>query len=284
MVQITINKDKCVACGKCVGICPADIFYKGEKGEILLQKEEACIGCGHCVSVCPHDAITHSLFPADKQQSFSYEDYPTPESLMTLIKARRSNRAMAKKPIPEEMLKMIVEAAYLAPTATNSQNLEFTLITDIDKIRKVTSFTISTFYKIRKMLANKVVAPITKLLMPKAFAMVPMLDRLKAEFEKGNDKVMRNATAMLIISAPKGDRFGAENANLSYQNASLMAESLGVAQFYTGFVLTATRLNKGALEKELGIKGTICAGMALGMPQFKYVKYPIRKDIDFSQI
>lgn len=283
MAQIAIEKDKCIACGRCIDICPANIFSKGETG-IALQYEESCIGCGHCVSVCPQEAISHSLFPAEKQHKFSYVSYPTPEAMMTLIKARRSNRAMSNKPIPEDVLKMIVEAAYLAPTATNSQNLEFTLITDADKIRQVTSFTITTFYKLRKMLANAVLAPITKRLMPKVYAMVPMLDRLKSEFEKGNDKVMREATALLIISAPKGDRFGAENANLSYQNASLMAESLGVAHFYTGFVLSATRIKKGKLEKELGIKGTICAGMALGMPKFKYLKYTERKEIDFTKL
>lgn len=283
MTEIAINKEKCIACGRCIDICPANIFSKGDD-KITLQYEESCIGCGHCVSVCPQEAISHSLFPIEKQHNFSYNNYPSPEAMMTLIKARRSNRAMSKKPIPEEVLKMIVEAAYLSPTATNSQNLEFTLITDAAKIRQVTSFTISTFYKIRKMLANAVLAPITKRLMPKVYAMVPMLDRLKAEFEKGNDKVMRDATALLIISAPKGDRFGAENANLSYQNASLMAESLGVAHFYTGFVLSATRLKKGKLEKELGIKGTMCAGMALGMPKFKYLKYTDRKDINFTKL
>ena len=283
MMQIAIDKDKCIACGRCADICPANIFSK-EEDKILLQYEDSCIGCGHCVSVCPQESISHSLFPIEKQHKFSYSDYPSPEAMMTLIKARCSNRAMSKKPIPEDMLKMIVEAAHLSPTATNSQNLEFTLITDSEKIRQVTSFTITTFYSLRKKLANAVLAPITKLLMPKVFAMVPMLDRLKAEFEKGNDKVMRDATAVLIISAPKGDRFGAENANLSYQNASLMAESLGVAHFYTGFVLSATRLKKGKLEKMLGIKGTMCAGMALGMPKFKYLKYADRKEIDYTKL
>lgn len=283
MIKIEVNKEACIRCSKCVNICPDTIFCN-EEGEITTQNEESCIGCGHCVSVCPASAITHTLFPAQKQHKFSYDNYPTPQQLMTLINARRSNRAISSTPIPEESLKMIVEAAYRAPTATNSQNLEFTLIVDVKKINSVTRFTIDTFYAIRQLLANVVVAPITKMLMPKTFAMVPMLDRLKSEFEKGNDKVMRGATAMLIISAPKGDRFGAENANLAYQNASLMAEALGVAQFYTGFVLSATRLKKGKLEKELGIKGVMCAGMALGMPKFRYEKYTDRVEIDFKKI
>ena len=159
MTQIAIENDKCIACGRCVDICPANIFSKEEK-RITLQYEDSCIGCGHCVSVCPQESISHSLFPIEKQHKFSYENYPSPEAMMTLIRARRSNRAMSNKLIPDEVLKMIVEAAYLSPTATNSQNLEFTLITDAEKIRQVSSFTITTFYNLRKKLVNVVFAPI----------------------------------------------------------------------------------------------------------------------------
>ena len=80
---------------------------------------------------------------------------------------------------------------------------------------------------------------------------------------------------MLLIHAPKESRFGAEDANLAYQNASLMAEALGVSQIYMGFVLTVVRQDKKkGLCKMLGLAGRrICAVMALGMPQFRYPNY-----------
>lgn len=73
--------------------------------------------------------------------------------------------------------------------------------------------------------------------------------------------------------------------NLAYQNASLMAECLGVSQFYTGFVCSAIEQDKkGTLEKKLGIDGKIYAGMALGMPAFRYKNYIDRKDLKVNRL
>ena len=66
-----------------------------------------------------------------------------------------------------------------------------------------------------------------------------------------------------------------EDGNLAYENASLMAEALGVSQIYMGFVLTAVRQDRKAkLAAMLGLGDRrICAVMALGMPQFRYPNY-----------
>ena len=109
---------------------------------------------------------------------------------------------------------------------------------------------------------------------------VPVFNRLKEEHKAGKDPILRKATALLLIHTPKSNRFGSEDANLAYQNASLMAQSLGVSQIYMGFVLTAIRQEgKDTLAKTLGIDGKIQAIMALGIPAFKYPKYTDRKEI-----
>ena len=80
---------------------------------------------------------------------------------------------------------------------------------------------------------------------------------------------------VLFIHVPRESRFGAEDGNLAYENASLMAEALGVSQIYMGFVLTAVRQDRKAkLAAMLGLGDRrICAVMALGMPQFRYPNY-----------
>ena len=76
-----------------------------------------------------------------------------------------------------------------------------------------------------------------------------------------------------------------DTANLAYQNGSLMAESLGVAQFYTGFVCSAVEQDRNRrLAKMLGISGKIRAGMALGIPAFRYPNYIDRKDINVTKL
>ena len=51
------------------------------------------------------------------------------------IKKRRSVRAYQNKPVPEEKLKRILEAARLAPSARNSQSHKFIVVKD-QQLRK----------------------------------------------------------------------------------------------------------------------------------------------------
>ena len=53
-----INKDKCIACGVCVDICPTDVFSKKKKKEPpLICYPEECWHCNSCVLDCKQSAI-----------------------------------------------------------------------------------------------------------------------------------------------------------------------------------------------------------------------------------
>lgn len=278
---IYINKERCIKCGKCVRVCPAKIFLQDEESkEIKTDCIENCIGCGHCVAACPENAVVHSLFPAEKVHPIDYLQFPKPEQMMLLCKSRRSNRAFSTKPVPEESLKMILEAAHRAPTGSNVQHVKFLVITSPDKLCRITEFTMDVFGRVVKKLKNPLLKPLIKLIMPDAFRYVPTFERLQEEYDKGDDRILRKATAVIFMYTPSGTRMGIMDANLAYQNGSLMAECLGVSQFYTGFVLNAAKMKKGKLEKMLGIDGEINAGMALGMPSFRFPNYIDRKDIE----
>ena len=123
-------------------------------------------------------------------------------------------------------------------------------------------------------------------IVPEVYRYVPVFERLRREYAEGRDRVLRGATAVLFIHAPKENRFGAEDANLACQNASLMAEALGVSQIYMGFVLTALRQDRAArLNGMLGLEGRrICAAMAFGMPQFRYPNYIDREPAEVTHL
>ena len=63
-----VREDVCVACGRCVDVCPVDCIHprKDEDGfdsaEMLYIDPEECIDCGACVPECPVEAI----FPEDE--------------------------------------------------------------------------------------------------------------------------------------------------------------------------------------------------------------------------
>lgn len=280
-LSIGVVSEKCILCGKCVKVCPSMIFELSKDNKsIQVSNIDSCINCGHCMGVCPSGAVVHSTFPQEKVHKIDYSIYPTSEQLMMLIKSRRSNRAMSNAVIPKESLQMILEAAHRAPTASNSQKVFFKLIENPDDLKYISDFTIKTFEKLIKLLQTPILKLILKRIMPEAYKYLPAFNRFKIEHEKGNDLIIRKAKAVLLIYTPKSNRFGKEDANLAYQNGSLMAESLGVAQFYLGFVCSAlSQDKKRVFNKRFGIDGTIHAAMGLGMPLFKYENFTDRNDI-----
>lgn len=284
-VTIDIDETTCIRCGKCTQVCPSRILLQPQKGgAISLQNVESCIVCGHCAAVCPTGSVRHSSFPPEKIHAIDRSRLPTPEQLLLLCKARRSNRALSDKPVPEEMLRLILEAAHRAPTASNLQQVGFTLVTAPDKLRAVSEFTLTTFEGVRKKLENPLLKPILRPLLPDVYKMIPNFKRLCDEYARGNDLILRGATALILIHTPHSSRFGCQDANLAYQNGSLMAESLGVSQFYTGFVCAAVKQDKhGRLARKLGIEGRIQAGMALGMPRFFFPNYTDKKEAEITR-
>jgi len=284
--MVTINLSNCTFCNRCVKVCPSEIFIEQAKQAPQIANEELCIKCGHCVAACHTNAVVHEQFPPAKVHPIDFSALPTPEQVLLLINKRRSNRAFSKKLIPEEHLLQVLEAAHRAPTASNKQYVEFTLITDPENLKIISKFTLDVFSSQIKMVDNAIVRPIFNKCFPdmsKYFATFKEWERVFEE--QGKDLgVLRGATAVLFIHAQKSYHFITEDCQLAYQNASLMAESLGISQFYTGFVLQAIKQKKQKLEKLLGINGKIMAGMALGIPLFQYPNYIDRKDIRVKRL
>lgn len=59
-VKPAVKEAKCVACGTCVGHCPADAIalVEGAGGKKTARIDpRACLGCGECIAACPSQAI-----------------------------------------------------------------------------------------------------------------------------------------------------------------------------------------------------------------------------------
>ena len=272
---IKIDMERCIKCGKCVQVCPSEIMVRDpQTREIHLQQVEHCIGCGHCVDVCPTDSVIHSSFPPETVHAIDYAQMPTPEQVMLLLKSRRSNRTITSRPVPGEWLEQIVEAARCAPTASNSRQVDFTLLTDPEQLRQIGEYTVEVFDGLRRVFDNRVAKALCGAWLPGLYRYIPTFRRLRRAQSAGKDPILRRATALLVIHTPKSNRFGCEDANLAYQNASLMAQSLGVSQVYMGFIISAIKQDrKGRLVQLLGVDGKPQAIMALGIPAFRYPKY-----------
>lgn len=169
---------------------------------------------------------------------------PTADQVELLIRSRRSNRAFSKQRVPEELLQRIIEAAHRAPTATNAQEVKMVLVTRPETLKEISRITIGTFMSIVHAVENPLLKMILKPLMPSSYRYIPVFKQLQEEFDKGNDGILRGAAAALFFYTGSKERFGCQDCNLAYQNASLMAEACGVSQFYTGFVCSAAGMNR----------------------------------------
>jgi len=55
-----IDKNKCVGCHACAGVCPAEAIKIDTDGKCFINKEK-CMSCGTCASVCPMSAVEPDL-------------------------------------------------------------------------------------------------------------------------------------------------------------------------------------------------------------------------------
>jgi len=55
-MAVKIDKDACIGCGACVGVCPVSALEM--EGDKAVVDAATCIDCGGCVSTCPVQAIS----------------------------------------------------------------------------------------------------------------------------------------------------------------------------------------------------------------------------------
>ena len=65
-----IDHELCIKCGKCIEVCPVDVYYGSKEGEYpSVSYGEDCFFCGSCIPECPNDAIEFR-YPLYTQPSY----------------------------------------------------------------------------------------------------------------------------------------------------------------------------------------------------------------------
>lgn len=246
MFAITIDHDRCKKDGLCARVCPASIFVQREKLTIPeLLEVECCIACGQCLAICAHCAISHSEFPSDTISPIQFEGMPTTEQVMALLKPRRSIRAFRDEPLEKVTIEQIIDGARFAPSGHNSQSTEFLVVQDRAVLSQVSALVVDYLRFEIKRFANSVFRTLA-LLADRALAESGLNEihgfkRMINLYESGADPVLFGAPALLAFHARRTVGFADVNAQLALQNASLVAHSLGIGHFYTGWVVSTCR-------------------------------------------
>ncbi|MCX8129324.1 MAG: ferredoxin family protein [Clostridia bacterium] len=60
-MSIRIEKDKCVGCGRCSGVCPGSLISKDGEDKAYIRFPKDCWGCTACLKECRTGAIRYFL-------------------------------------------------------------------------------------------------------------------------------------------------------------------------------------------------------------------------------
>jgi NAD-dependent dihydropyrimidine dehydrogenase PreA subunit len=56
MIEI-VDADRCIACDRCIEVCPTRVFDRGPDGVPVIARHDSCQTCFQCEAYCPADAL-----------------------------------------------------------------------------------------------------------------------------------------------------------------------------------------------------------------------------------
>ncbi|MGW5386442.1 4Fe-4S dicluster domain-containing protein [Nocardia sp. NPDC003963] len=56
MIEL-VSAQRCIACDKCIAVCPTDVFDRGADGIPVISRHSDCQTCFQCEANCPADAL-----------------------------------------------------------------------------------------------------------------------------------------------------------------------------------------------------------------------------------
>jgi nitroreductase/NAD-dependent dihydropyrimidine dehydrogenase PreA subunit len=272
-MKIAIDPAKCTRCGVCIEICPTYIFSTGSQLP-EVHREQYCLSCGHWVAVCPEDAIRHEGL--DTGNFLARKDsVPSPDVIYHFLRSRRSCRTFEERAVPRDVLEKLLDVTRYAPTGTNIQDVEFTIIADPARVLRL-ALMAGAFYGrlVKEIEASKEPIPSRTARRMDAF-------RHYHEYSRQCiDKIFRGGKAVVLAQAPEGNIVGSDNCHYSLYNLILLAHAMDL-----GTCLSQTFVNAAQGDPEIQRELAIPSGqkihgcVAIGFPKYEYYKLPARRSV-----
>lgn len=272
-----IQTNDCIGCKKCIMICPSFVFeMAGDKSKVV--RGNWCISCGHCGAVCPTGAILHEASRFDMHPKRGDAPATSPENLELLLRERRSVRAYADIPVPEDFLKKILDAGRYAPTGSNSQNVHYIVLRSPEQIKELQKMTIAFYDRIFRRARGRLGMFLLSLIAGRKMAtslneILPIVEYAREKMRQGQDLLFYHAPIVMLAHAESWDTCSSFNCSVALYHCSLMAHVLGLGCCFNGFLINAVN-HSTKIKRWLGIpKDHRCySAMTLGFPGVKYLR------------
>src|SRR5271157_1678014 len=282
MSLVTIDPERCQKEGLCVRICQK-VFSQEAKGSVpIVAHEASCNSCGHCVLVCPSGAIRQVDCPPEKIHPVQPDLMPSYEQVREMIAARRSIRTFQERPVEKEIIEKVIDGARFAPSLKNTQSTRFTVVQDKTLLHAIASSTAQWLGKVANRLKNPLWRKLYTLRgerdVKQVLRWIEQLDLMAEKMSQNIDLVLFGAPLLVLFHADETMRSADVNATLALHNAMMLASSLGLGSFYTGYVVTACSHDRAVPRLlDLPRKQKVYGGLALGYPAIQFSRWIDRR-------
>ncbi|MGE5405609.1 MAG: nitroreductase family protein, partial [Candidatus Saccharibacteria bacterium] len=276
--KVSIDREKCNACGLCVHVCKGVILHL-EEHEVRIKPDElfGCIACAQCMAVCPKDCIFvegRELNPECMIKMPLPEERASYEQLHSLLLGRRSVRDFKDKEVGQEVIDKIIDTVSTAPMGIPPSEVRVSVLKGKDKVGQFSKDMIAYMKKSAWMFKPPVVW-LFRLFMSKAdykstvSFVPPLIDFVSKKIDEGENWLLYDAPlAMYFYCSGFADP---ADPYIAATYAMLAAESLGLGSCMIGSVGPFLKYSKD-LQAKYGIKAGAQMGLVVifGYPKYKY--------------
>jgi len=271
MATILVDEDLCTQCGICSVVCPMSIIDPAADENILpvVRDELAgmCIACGHCEVTCPTQAIILNVRPDEKEDIPAGINDISAVDLGYYLKTRRSVRHFTEEPVTKEDILEVLDIVRYAPSGSNGQPVQWTIVHDPEDVKTVARLTIEWM----------------KTLLSTDHPMSGYVPGLIRAWEHGHDTICRDAPHLLVAHVPESSPIAAVDGIIALTHFDIAAQAFDIGTCWAGFVSMAT-LSYAPLREELGIPvGRTCAfAILFGHPKYTTYGLPRRNPVQVT--
>jgi nitroreductase/NAD-dependent dihydropyrimidine dehydrogenase PreA subunit len=297
MGVMQVDKDLCTSCGLCIQNCPFSAWEMDDDDHPRMKDQYECFSCYNCKVACPVDAISIvQPYYAEEPGFWATKPHRLPSVLPLKPKdkdgkpdqwnaieravfERRSVRNFTKDPVPDSLIRRVLEAGRFAPSAGNCQSWKFVVITDrklldeIDQAVHAVVSGVSAMYRDDNLVQN--LAPTVES-NPDPGTWDPRLALggfgalARGQMGGKTGGVTLNAPAVILLVSDTRSISGPQlNIGICGQNMNLVCNSLGIKACWVGLI-GFLNMVPGFPEK-LGIHPpwSLISSLCIGWPDFK---------------
>lgn len=277
------DPNKCTGCGLCIQNCPFKCWEMGEDKIPRMKSKYICFSCFNCMIACPENAVS-IVQTFSVKDAFFDTDFPPIKlpleprdaegkpaewnEVERLIMNRRSVRNFKKKPVPEPLIRRVLEAGRFAPSAGNHQSWKFVVITDPKFISELEEACHKIWVGLWE--ANLDDRQVTGLVKTTPIAVFdPRVNYGLGCIARKELLTFHNAPVVIFIGSHSKWADPEIHVGVTGQNMNLTAKSLGLGACWSGFGRGVNFIPK--IRAKLGYEEPwiVHSVMCMGYPKFK---------------